>query len=378
MSKILYLTPGCFDKGGISRYNRYQISALRELKEDNTIRVLSLLGPKAGDFEEYFQVHWHGWGSSKLSKFFFILTLIKEFVFWKPDVIWFGHINLTELLIRFPFIQKCVSVLNIYGLEVWSGLRPKVEKGFNTVNFLISDCHFTANYVLQYKNRNKETLEVIWDCVDLKKFKFQKLDDFYLTYQLPNPAQNQWILSLGRISYAAAHKGYDRLLDVFKKVAAVNTNAVLIFVGTGDLMPYLKQQAIQMDISDRIFFPGAVPESDLARFYSAATVFTLVSDQGVGRGEGIPMTPLEAMACGTPVIVGNKDGSQEAVINELNGSCIDPFDLEKHSQVILELLNNDKIRKTKSQAAVQIANDYFSYEDFKEKHSQFLIKLKLN
>ena len=43
--KILYLTPGCFDKGGISRYNRYQIQALRMLAGAENVFVFSLLGP---------------------------------------------------------------------------------------------------------------------------------------------------------------------------------------------------------------------------------------------------------------------------------------------------------------------------------------------
>ena len=54
-----------------------------------------------------------------------------------------------------------------------------------------------------------------------------------------------------------------------------------------------------------------VHEDDLPKFYRASRIFTLVSDRGKGRGEGIPLTPLEAMACGSPIIVGNQDGSQE-------------------------------------------------------------------
>ena len=378
MSKILYITPGCFDKGGISRYNRYQVSVLREIKGENNIRVISLFGPKREDFEEDFKVYWHGWGAGKVSKSFFILKILSQAYTWKPDVIWFGHINITEILARFKFLTKFTSVLNIYGLEVWSGLRPKVEEGFKAINYLISDCHFTANYVQNQNIRPKETIDVIWDCVDLNKFKPQALDDFYLNYNLPNPKHNPWILSLGRISHIAAHKGYDRLLKVFQNLTKTNENAVLIFVGQGDLISDLREQAKQLDIAGRVYFTGAVPETDLAKFYSAASVFTMVSDQGVGRGEGIPMTPLEAMACGTPVIVGNKDGSQEAVIDDMNGSCIDPFDFETHTDVILELLDNTDLRLAKGKAAVKMAHDYFSYEDFKAKHLVFLNKLNLS
>ena len=48
------MTTGCFDKGGISRYNRYQITALREILGDKNVKVFSLSPPREGDFEDSF------------------------------------------------------------------------------------------------------------------------------------------------------------------------------------------------------------------------------------------------------------------------------------------------------------------------------------
>ena len=174
MKKILYLTPGCFDKGGISRYNRYQIRCLRELQGERKIKVYSLLGPQSGDFEEEFKVSWHGWGASFVSKVIYTLRVLKEIFIWKPDIVWFGHINMTEILVKFKLINRVKSVLNIYGLEIWSGLRPDVEKGFRKVNHIISDCHFTANFSENEGFRELNSTEVIWDCVDLEKFSPEK------------------------------------------------------------------------------------------------------------------------------------------------------------------------------------------------------------
>jgi phosphatidylinositol alpha-1,6-mannosyltransferase len=372
MKRILYLTTGCFDKGGISRYNRYQITALRELQGTENVRVLSLLAPAEGDFEEPFEVAWHAWGIARTSKLAFITKVLKTVYTWKPDIIWLGHVNLTEILVRFNLFKKATSVLNVYGLEVWSGLRPKVEEGFKRVDHVIADCHYTARYVENQGIRPKDSIEVIWDCVDLDKFKAREMDDFYKSYQLPNPKETPWLLTLGRLSHAAAHKGYDRLLKVFKKVAQHNQEAVLVFAGKGDMIPDLKAQAQQLGISQRVYFSGMVHEDDMAKFYSAAAVFSLVSDRGVGRGEGIPLTPLEAMACGTPIIVGNHDGSQEAIFEAQNGNSIDPFDFETHSRVLIELLENKRLRNAKAKAAVEMAHKHFSYQGFKQKHKAFL------
>lgn len=379
MNKILYLTPGCFDKGGISRYNRYQIRALRELEGSSSIKVLSLLGKQAEDFEDDFKVDWQGWGVSFSSKLAFTFQVLKLLVLWKPDIIWLGHVNLTELLVRFKLFGRFKSVLNVYGLEVWSGLRPKVEEGFRKVDHVIADCHFTARFVEEAGFRPKDSVKVIWDCVDLEKFRpysIQEQQDFYENYQLPDPLQKPWILTLGRLSFAAAHKGYERLLKVFSQLAQMHADLVLVFAGKGDMVEFLKAEASRLGISERVYFSGMVHEDDMAKFYSAATIFSLVSDRGVGRGEGIPLTPLEAMACGTPIIVGNQDGSQEAIVEEKNGACIDSLNLEAHTAKLNELLSDDALLKQKSQGAINSAHRYFSYETFKAKHQDFLNRLK--
>lgn len=375
MSKILYLTTGCYDKGGISRYNRYQIRALRELQSNENIRVYSLLGPAEGDFEDEFEVTWHGWGASSFSKLTYTLKVLKEMLIWKPEIIWIGHVNLTDILVKFGLMKKAKTVLNIYGLEIWSGLRPDVEKGFKQVSHVISDCHFTAKYAEEEGLRKKGTVEVIWDCVDLEKFKPAEnsaKDLFFKNYQLPDPAINPWILSLGRLSNSAAHKGYERLLEVFSKVILENDDTVLVFAGKGDMVDKLKQIAVDLNVQERVFFSGMVHEDDLPNFYRAARVFSLVSDRGIGRGEGIPLTPLEAMACGSPIIVGNQDGSQEAIFNDSNGYCISPFDLKSHENAILSLIDSEMEFNSKSASALTLARKHFSYKHFKQKHLQFL------
>ena len=162
---------------------------------------------------------------------------------------------------------------------------------------------------------------------------------------------------------------------MFSKVAEKHEKSILVFAGKGDMIEQLKSIAAKFNISDRVYFSGMVHEDDMPKFYSAARVFTLVSDRGVGRGEGIPLTPLEAMACGAPIIVGNQDGSREAIFNESNGYCIDPFDFEKHQQSLLHLIENTIQFNKMSDNAIHFAQKHFSYQGFKEKHAKFLEKI---
>lgn len=365
--KILYLTPGCFDKGGISRYSRYQITALRELYGDSQVRVLSLLAPDAHGFEDAFNVRWHGSGAGLCSKIAFSLKAASECLGWRPDVIHSAHVNLSGLAAALSLPLRAKTLLNTYGLEMWSGLSRDALWGLRKTQVVMSDCHATADYIEAQGWRESGGVPVIWDCADLDRFTPGECP-VSVRERYGIPLTGFVILTLGRLSRAAAHKGYERLLEVFARVAPCVPDAVLVFAGRGDLRDPLSQQAEALGLSSRVIFTGSVAEEDLPNLYRAASVFSLVSDRGTGRGEGIPLTPLEAMACGIPIIVGDQDGSREAVIENQNGYVVDPFNLARHAEVLVSLAEDPALRGALAAGALKVAQSHFSYEGFRDKH----------
>jgi len=379
--KVFYISPGCFDKGGISRYNRYQISALRELCGASKVKVASVHPRRAGDFEEVFTVDYCGKGVGVLSKIYFLLYVLRTILCFRPDIVWVGHVNLSGMAVWLAKLNDARVVLNTYGLEVWSGLRKDALYGLRAAHVVLSDCHFTARYLEESGFRKKGSVPVIWDCIDLKKFfpnEPTENSEILLRYSLPDPRKHPWIVTLGRLSSGAMHKGYDRLIKVFGEIAKQHATCVLVIGGKGDQAKALRALGNQTGFGDRIYFSGMVHEDDLASLYRLGTVFSLVSDRGIGRGEGIPLTPLEAMACGVPIIVGNDDGSQEAVLDGKNGWVVSPHALETHREIILNLLNDEAMRQQKAMAAVEVAKQFFSYPIFVEKHRQLLTQVTSN
>lgn len=377
--KVLYLSPGCFDKGGISRYNRYQISALRDLLGDENVRVLSLASPKEDDFEEPFGVYWFGNGVGHSSKVKFSMKLFKETITWRPDIIFTAHVNLSGLAKVAAKFSNCTTLLNTYGLEVWSGLSRDALWGLKNTDHVISDCHYTARYLEGEGLRELNSIKVIWDCVDLDRFNpdVEIPNELLVRYGIPDPGRYKLIVSLGRISKKAAHKGYDRLIQAFSLIHTRYPDARLVLAGKGDLVDELRLLAQECGIADKVIFTGMVEEKHLPAIYRIAHVFSLVSDRGIGRGEGIPLTPLEAMACRVPIIVGNQDGSQEAVVDDRNGFVIDPFDIDDHAQKLGLLISDASLREQKSENAVAVASEYFSYSHFRRKHRELLSWLEV-
>jgi len=377
--KVLYITPGCYDKGGISRYSRYQINALREHFGTENICVLSYLGPDENSYETPFAVHWSGRNSNVYTRLKLIFISLWYVVRNRPDIIHVAHVNYAGMAVLFSIISGAKTIVNVYGLEVWTNLKRDAAYGLKHADLVISDCYATADYVHSKGLRTQESpLKVVWDCVDMDVFKPAHEYDpaFIEQYRLPDRNKNFIISTLGRMSKDAAYKGYEVLLQVFGKIHKNYPDSRLLMIGRGDLLPSLKEHAAELGIEDAVVFTGGVPEEDLPSLLSYGHLFSLVARSGHGMGEGLPLTPLEAMACGLPIIVGNQDGSREAIMEAGNGFCIDQNDHARQEQIIAGMITHPDERKRFADAALQVARDHFSYAIFSNKYLEALLQVK--
>lgn len=377
--RILYLTPGVFDKGGICRYNRFQIAALRELLGTDRVSVISLLGPSGSqhDLETPFDVDWHGSRADLTftDKMAFVSAAWRFNSGHRADLIWCAHLHYSVLAWLLARAKGTKYLVQVYGREVWTSRyhRPDLGWGISHSNYIISDCHFTAQYVAD-NYRVKNSAEVMWDCVETSRFSPGKPSPEVLTrYGLPDPSLGFNILTLGRLSQDAAYKGYERLLEVFCRLP---DHAHLIYGGGGSLISYLQKRAHELGVADRVIFTGFIRENDLPDVYRSASVFCLIGDRGPGRGEGIPLTPLEAASCGVPILVGNQDGSREAVEQGINGYALDPFDLDEITRQLQRLATDDAYRAKLGQGARARVEKEHAYPVFRSHVESFLQKIE--
>ena len=117
-----------------------------------------------------------------------------------------------------------------------------------------------------------------------------------------------------------------------------------------ELFAFIKQSAI----GDRLRLTGYLDDEDLRGLYSSCRVFVYPS---IYEGFGLP--PLEAMACGAPVIAGNIATFQET----LGGAAqlVEPHDVEALATSIIEILDNEDRRRTLSRRGLEQAAK-FSWE----------------
>lgn len=126
---------------------------------------------------------------------------------------------------------------------------------------------------------------------------------------------------------------YDVVPLAIKRLSAENIN--FIFIGQGDL-EYLKSYYRRIGIYNKCQFVGSISRHSLSDFYQKADIFILPS-----HAEGLPMTLLETMSFGLPVIATDVGGIPEVVKNGENGFLIKPGDDEALAEYI-SLLSKDR------------------------------------
>lgn len=361
MLDILYLAPGLFDKGGVSRYCRFQVRALRELLGPTSISVLSLLPPGEDALEEVFAVDFASFGPSPSGKALFSAAAAVV-AGRRPRIVWAAHLGIAPLGLALSRIAAAKSVLNIYGAEVWTDVGPLRAAALRGVDHLVSDCHNTLRYVTDHDLRGNGKAHVHWDCVDLSRFSPGDPGDVLSRYGARSNGDFK-ILTLGRMGQGTEYKGYDRLLEL---MASLRSEPVrLVLAGDGSRRAVLQARAVELGVADRVDFLGSVHENDMPAIYRACDLFSLVTNVVPGGGEGIPLTPLEAAACGKPILVGNEDGSREAAEDGVSGFVLDPFDLEAMRQKVLLLLRDVGTRIRMGQLARARVEREHSYERFR-------------
>lgn len=160
-------------------------------------------------------------------------------------------------------------------------------------------------------------------------------------YQLPE----KFILHVGTIE---PRKNLSRLLEAFQPLLGKWPDLKLVLIGKkGWLYQPFFQRLQALGLEEAVIFPGYVDEAELPAFYQLATVFVFPS-----LYEGFGLGPLEAMACGAPVVSSNSSSLPEVVGQA--GLLINPTDTAALSQALDRVLADAELREhLKQQGLIQ-------------------------
>lgn len=291
-----------------------------------------------------------GYILSPLLYFFGFLALFKLVRKEKIEVIsshWIipnGFIaSLVSKIIRVPF------TVTIPGSDVYMGaknffFRWMVGVAAKNASYVVSD----SSYYLQQLNNlgfYPDKTEIIRYGVDVDKFKLQTQKHVYPI-----------ILVVGRM---VAKKGFVYLVKAMPEILKKIPEAKLIMVGDGEERSILEKMAKKLGVYENIDFAGMVSYTDLPSYYQKADIFVMpsIKDES-GNIDASPVSMMEAMVSGTPVITTRFGGSGDLIIEGKTGYLVKEKNPGEIAQKVIKLLGTGIQRS----AVRKVAVDNFSSE----------------
>jgi glycosyltransferase involved in cell wall biosynthesis len=157
------------------------------------------------------------------------------------------------------------------------------------------------------------------------------------------------ILAIGRLHPV---KGFDFLLDAFAQLSAEVSSALLVILGEGDERPALEAQARRLGIADRVQFPGR--KENIDAYLKVASVFVLSS-----RVEGFPVTLLEALSAGAPVVATRcSSGVTELIEDGVTGILVEPGSVSALASAMRRLLSDPTLARRLTRAGQDRSEKY--------------------
>ncbi len=213
-------------------------------------------------------------------------------------------------------------------------LIPRVTRSAQKV---ITVSNFSKNEISNVLNIPKKNIEVVYNAVS-EKFRYD-----------PFSKKKNYILAVSSLD---PRKNFINLILAFKKLSLREYK--LIIVGTKNKIFSDSKIRRLIEQTPNIEFTGYVPDEKLVKLYQQAELFIYPS---LYEGFGLP--PLEAMACGTPVVVSNV-----ASLPEVCGDAayyVNPYDVNDIAQGIEIVLRDEILRKELIQKGLKRVK-FFSWE----------------
>lgn len=286
------------------------------------------------------------------------------------DLFWSPHYNIPLLPIRAK--KRLVTIHDVFHLAFLDQLSFKqkvyaklmINLAVRLSDKIVTVSNFSKSEIIKFTNISENKIEVIYNGINKNSFKIihdnSLVEGVRTKYDLPK----RFILYVGNVK---PHKNLIRLLKAFKINLIQNgiKDYNLVIVGkkegfiTGD-KGLFKMLEDNTNLKRKVLFTGYVENEDLPVIYNLASLFVFPSFY-----EGFGLPPLEAMACGCPVVVSNA-----ASLPEVCGDAayyIDPHDVESIAKGMCEVLTDDDLMRILIRKGLERVN-IFSWERSAREH----------
>jgi len=265
----------------------------------------------------------------------------------QPWALWRRGIDLLHAMAFVgPLASPCPLVVTIFDLSFlrypqafrlgnWLYLRLFTRVSARRARRIIAISKHTKADITHWLGVPPERIEVVYCGVE-ERFHSLPAEEV-LAFRRKKGLPEQFLLHVGTLE---PRKNLSLLLRAYARLRAAGGNPPpLILAGArGWMCEGLFSQVEELGLGDSVHFPGYVRPEELPLWYNAATCFVYPS---LYEGFGLP--PLEAMACGTPVLSSNAASLPEVVGDA--GLLLDPVDEEAWAHELARVLSRPELQR---------------------------------
>lgn len=228
-----------------------------------------------------------------------------------------------------------------------TGLRRSIKRA----DLIVTDSEFSKSEIIKYFPKCESKIRVVPCGVDLERFHPCTEPERIPEVKKSLGIEGDYFLYLGTIE---PRKNLERLVTayaVFAKKVGENAPKLVLAGGKGWLDNGIYSRVEKLDMKDSIIFTKYVPSEDMNPLMCGAVAFVFPSIY-----EGFGMPPLEAMACGVPVLT-----SAEASLPEVTGDCAvicDAYDIKSIARGLYRLYSDRELRSELSRRGLERAQSF--------------------
>ena len=263
---------------------------------------------------------------------------------YKPDVVSthlraLTYVVLAALINRKPKYYHTVH--NIAAKEAEDGLATIEKIAYRYAGFTpIAISDFCKDTISDYYGISNSKIPVIYNGIDTKRY----------SYSIPYENRDRKvirIISTGRMQPVKRHL---IMIKAFSILHKKNPNTELFFLGDGELRKDIENEIKNNNLEKCIKVCGVI--SDVQIELNKAHIYLMASEY-----EGLPLSVLEAMSCGLPIIA-TKAGGTIDIVDDSNGFLCDVDDSDQIALALEMLTSNYELRKKLSEGSVLKASKY--------------------
>ena len=235
---------------------------------------------------------------------------------------------------------------------------------------LFEERNFHCAAAVQYSSKMEEAMTgrfvasrvnslIISEGIDLESFATLPARGIFRA-RYPEINNKTLILFLGRFHQK---KGLELLIDAFVQIASRCPNAHLVLAGSGDY-DYVKQITLMLNnlgLVDRSIVTGQLNDDEKLAVLVDADLFALPS-----HGENFGLAVVEAMTCGLPVLISDKVGIWQDVV-EFEAGIVTPCEPSKIADAMEKLVNDAGLRITLGQNGMKLVDARFNMDRVAER-----------